>query len=89
MLRGLTARQFQEWLAYAAVEPFDEVRADYRAAQIAQMVLLVNLAKGAKIPTLEELVLKFEAVKVATEAKPDWQRMKAITQMIAAAYVEE
>lgn len=89
MLRSLTARQFQEWLAYAKVEPFDETRADYRAAQIAQMVLLVNLAKGAKLPTLEEMILKFESVQTATEAKPDWQRMKAITQMIAAAYVEE
>ena len=88
MLRSLTAKQLQEWLEYAKVEPFDEVRADYRAAQIAQMVLLVNLAKGAKIPTLEELVLKFETVQAATEAKPDWRKMKAITQMIAEAYKE-
>ena len=88
MLRSLTAAQFLEWMAYAKVEPFDETRADYRAAQIAQMVLLVNLTKGAKLPTLEELVLKFESVKESTEAKPDWRRMKEITQMIAEAYKE-
>lgn len=86
MLRELTSKQFLEWLAYARFEPFDEVRSDYRAAQIAQMVLMVNLGKGAKLPTLDELVLKFEDA----EAKPaqDWRAMKAITQLIAAAYAE-
>ena len=74
MLRSLTAKQLQEWLAYAKLEPFDEKRADYRAAQIAQMVLLVNLAKGAKVPTMDELLLKFEPVEASTEAAPDWRR---------------
>jgi len=90
MLRSLTARQFQEWLAYARLEPFDEVRADYRAAQVAQMVLLVNLAKDAKLPTLDELLLKFgEVTEPAKASAPmDWRKMKALTQMLAASYAE-
>jgi len=38
MLRGLTARQFMEWRAYADLEPFDEERADLRAASIVQAI---------------------------------------------------
>lgn len=84
MLRSLTAAQFQEWMAYARYEPFDEVRADYRAAQIAQMVLAVNLSKGAKLPGLDELVLKFEAE--GAKPKPDWRKMKETARLIAEMY---
>jgi hypothetical protein len=34
MLGLITVRQFEEWRAYADIEPFDEERADLRAAQI-------------------------------------------------------
>jgi len=85
MLRGLTAKQFKEWITYAKLEPFDEVRADYRAAQIAQMILLVNLAKGAQVPKLNELILKFEE---EAPKNTDWRQMKMISQMIAQAYTE-
>lgn len=46
MLRSLTAKQFAEWERYAQLEPFDELRADYRAAQIASMVF--NMAVSVK-----------------------------------------
>ena len=85
MLRSLTAAQFLEWTYYARLEPFDEVRGDLRAAQIAQMILAVKMdQKKHKLPGLDELVLKFEQ----EEAKPkqDWRKMKEITRMIAEAY---
>ena len=85
MLRSLTAAQFQEWVEYSKLEPFDEVRGDLRAAQIAQMILAVKMdQKKHKLPGLDELVLKFEQ----EEAKPkqDWRKMKEITRMIAEAY---
>lgn len=82
MLRSLTAAQFHEWLSYAKLEPFDEERADYRAAQIVQMILAVNMTKDKKVPTLDELVLRFgDSRKV--EAKPDWQKMKSIAMMLS------
>src|SRR5262245_50633899 len=36
MLRSMTADQFIEWQAYADLEPFDELRADFRTATIVQ-----------------------------------------------------
>lgn len=87
MLRGMTPTQFLEWLEYARLEPFDEKRADYRAAQIVQYLLMVNLPKGAKVPSLDELVLKWgSSPKKKAAPEDDWRRMKALTQMIAEAY---
>jgi hypothetical protein len=34
----MEAREFDEWMAYWAVEPWGEVRADYRAGMITAMV---------------------------------------------------
>ena len=85
MLRSLTAAQFQEWVEYSKLEPFDEVRGDLRAAQIAQMILAVKMdQKKHKLPGLDELVLKFE--QEAAKPKQDWRKMKEITRMIAEAY---
>ena len=84
MLRGLTAVQFLEWQEYARLEPFDEVRGDYRVAQVVQAIMAVNLKKGGKLPSLVDLVLKWESDPV--KPKQDWRRMKEITQMIAEAY---
>ena len=46
MLRTITAKQFIELENYARLEPFNELRADYRAATIAQMVF--NMAVAVK-----------------------------------------
>jgi hypothetical protein len=82
MLRSLTAAQFQEWIEYAKLEPFDETRADYRAAQIAQMILAVNMdRKKHKLPGLNELVLKFEQEQA--KPKQDWRQMKETARLIA------
>lgn len=42
----MESREFNEWIAYWAVEPWGEVRADHRAGLIAAMCLN---AQGAKI----------------------------------------
>ncbi len=60
MLRELTAKQFRDWEVYAALEPFDEKRSDFRAAQIVQMLYNVNRGKNVKAITLEECLLQFE-----------------------------
>lgn len=38
LLAALTASQVAEWLAFANIEPFGELRADFRAGQIAATV---------------------------------------------------
>jgi hypothetical protein len=44
MLAGMSSRQFSEWMAYAAVEPFGEERSDYRVAHA--LAVIVNMFRG-------------------------------------------
>jgi hypothetical protein len=46
MLRSFTAKQLMWWEVYARMEPFNELRADHRAAMIAAMVF--NMAVDPK-----------------------------------------
>lgn len=45
LLDSMSAVEFQNWLAYAEVDPWDEQRADLRAAQTTAMILSVNTGK--------------------------------------------
>ncbi len=56
---GLTAKEYLGWLAYAELEPFGELRADYRAASIAAMIANVNRGEKQKPFTLEDVMVKF------------------------------
>lgn len=42
MLDRMSSREFTEWMAYAALEPFGEERADLRSAQIAALIANAN-----------------------------------------------
>jgi hypothetical protein len=57
----MTSRQFQAWRAYADLEPFDEVRADMRTADIVRTLLNVNRKKGTPPISLDKCVLRFGA----------------------------
>jgi len=59
MLRSLTAKQFMEWEHYARLEPFNELRDDYRAASIVQMIANVNRGKEQKPYALQDVLIKF------------------------------
>jgi hypothetical protein len=73
MLRELTAKQFIAWEHYAQLEPFGEVRADWRAASIATTI--ANVYRGKSAPfKMEDFLLRF----------PDEQL--AIARAIATAY---
>ena len=55
----MTSREFSEWMAYAAVEPFGEIRADMRAALIAQQVANKGATKKEDLVPLREFMLRF------------------------------
>lgn len=80
MLRGITVRQFEEWRAYANLEPFDEERADLRAASIVQAILSVNRKKGSSPIALKDCVLRFgtEPVRKNTPELMVEQRVEQI-----------
>ena len=84
ILHGLTARELLGWEHYAMLEPFDETRADYRAASIATMIANVNRGKDHRAYTLEDFVLKFgdRAERKRTPEDQLW-----IAKMYAAAAV--
>lgn len=44
MLEQMSSRQFSEWMAYAAVEPFGEERDDHRLGYA--LAVIVNLFRG-------------------------------------------
>lgn len=69
IVRGLTAKQFRLWQHYATLEPFDEMRADLRAASIVQMIHAVNRGKGQKALTLKEAMLNFELAEEKASAR--------------------
>lgn len=84
MLREITAKQFTEWEAYARLEPFSELRADYRAASIAMMVY--NMAvDGKHRKKIDEFLLKWDVAEQAGK-KQTWQQQQSIARMIVAAY---
>lgn len=90
MLRSITSRQFLELEAHAYLDPFGELRADYRTALIVQT--LRNIHRGEDQPAfeLEAFLLKFgdEAEKIreaASAPKQTWQQQKQVAYAIALA----
>ena len=78
--RALTAKQFLELEAYKQLDPFREVRADYRAAQVAQMLYNVNRGKHPTI-SLNELLLNFDGRQKPKQSVTEQLRMIKVFTM--------
>lgn len=92
MLRRLTVRQFLEWKAYFALEPWGEERADQRTAAIERALYQIfvppDKTKFPKGYPLDLFVLKFGDGKLYIEPAPaklteaekeaQWKRNKAL-----------
>ena len=61
MLRSLTGDQFWEWMAYEELEPFGELRDDYRMANTMQ--LLANLQRDPKVALHIESGATYDTLK--------------------------
>lgn len=82
MLLRLTAKQFRNWEIYYDLEPFGEMRADYRAASITQMLYNVNRGSKQKALPITEFLLKYDA------DPPPKQDQLALMRVLAAAHAE-
>lgn len=83
MLRELTVKQFAELMAYKKMEPFSELRADYRAASIVQVVAnTMGRGKKQKPYTLDEMRLKFGEPD-QPKRKQTWQEQLEILKIFA------
>jgi hypothetical protein len=82
MLRGMTTRQFQEWRAYADLEPFDEERADLRAASIVAALVNGRRRKGQRAVTLQDCTLRFVEPVVTTPERAREQVRKTLDMLM-------
>jgi len=72
MLRGMSATEFLDWQVYAELEPFGEIRADYRSAALQALIANVNRdVKKGRPYRVEDFLLRFEAAK-----ERDWRDLK-------------
>lgn len=82
MLRRMSAKDFRGWEIYAGLEPFGEVRADHRAAQVAQMVFNMAVAAKHRKP-LKDFILPTIEYEEASKPRQD---TFAVMKILAAAY---
>jgi len=84
MLRQITARQLQEWRVYADLEPFDEERADIRAASIVQAIFNSPRKKKDRV-TLKECMVTFGGSDAAalTQEQQLQQTMRTMDMVMA------
>lgn len=69
-------------MAWKKMEPFRELRADYRAAAISQVIAnTMGRKKGQKPYTLDEMRLKFGEPE--TKRKQTWQEQLEILKIFA------
>lgn len=82
MLRDMTGPQLLEWRAYADLEPFDEERADLRAAQICAVLAEVNRDKKKRPEpfTPKDFLFHFGRGQAREQT---WQEQKALMRMAA------
>lgn len=82
MLRSLTAKQFAEWEIYASIDPFDELRQDYRVASIVQMIANVNRGAKQKAFKIEDFLLRFGG-ETEEKKSQSWQEQLGILKLLA------
>lgn len=72
MLAGLSSSQFDEWMQYAAVEPFGEERGDLRAGIVASVIANVHRRKNARAFRPSDFMPTFERKKMT------WQQQMQV-----------
>ena len=75
MLRGMSIKHFAEWRAYGDLEPWDETRADLRAADVVRTLL--NLGREGKKVQLKDCVLQFGREATEPEKQPTVEEARA------------
>ena len=83
MLRNMTYKEFREWMVFAELEPFDEVRQDYRIASIVAAIYNVHRGKNQRAVALKDVKIKFGDEEVT---KQSVKEQMAMAQMAIATY---
>lgn len=80
MLREMPAAQFSAWILFAEIEPFGELRDDYRMANMMQLMANMNrnVKKRPEPFTLEDFMLDWDG------SRAERQRMEEVSRRQAA-----
>lgn len=54
--REMSVSEFEQWVAYYLVSPFDDERGDTNLALLRQTLIAINTPKDKRVPTLSELM---------------------------------
>lgn len=68
MLSRMSARELNEWMIYARLEPFGELRADLRSGIVASTIANVNRGRNTKAAKISEFMPDF---RTASEKQAD------------------
>jgi hypothetical protein len=91
MLRNMSARTYQGWLRYAAVEPFDEQRADLRAGIVASVIAnAFGGKKGGRLFTPSDF-MPFSEKPPSRRRSTDemFQKVRVLNKLMGGAFVDK
>lgn len=75
----MSSVEFAEWLAYARIVPFGEIKEDQRAGVIASAIVNVHLKKGARLINWRDF---FPTYEDRNKTPLDWREMLAKVEAI-------
>jgi hypothetical protein len=75
MLRAMSAKQFRDWETYAQIEPFGEMRQDYRIASVVAMIFNMAVKSEDRKPIKEFLLPFGEDVEKSRQTPEQMERM--------------
>lgn len=73
--KGMSAKTFAQWMWYEQVEPFGELRADYRTAQIVEMLHNTAVAQENQ-KSIDAFLLKFVPKPPKQTTADMWRMIK-------------
>lgn len=81
MLRQMPPAQIRDWMIYEQVEPFGELRADYRAASIRETIHNLAVKKAYRKPVSAFLLKIGEQAEAAQRRQTPEEQSKIMRQV--------
>jgi len=86
LAKSLTAKELADWMTYGEIEPFDEVRDDYRFALLCQLTANLHRDPNKSAYKLKDFLLKFEndeLMEPELEPQQSWEEQESILRFMA------
>lgn len=79
-MRRIDSRELSEWMAYYSIEPFGEIRADWRQAMTSMILANANRGKGGRSFNIKDFMLINEKKRKRQQQTPE--EMAAILNLL-------